>query len=124
MSGRDAFRRLGVEGVADHFLRVAVVDSIAVDDGACPGFTCERFEAAKFAVGGWVRREEDEVAGFRGDQQSILIGEQDDLAASVAAFFPGALSIGEVDAGEKGDVETIGMVIVDDYVGEFGLQIF
>src|ERR1041385_7115220 len=106
LTGGDFFGSDFGARIAGHFLGVAMVDAVSANDRAVPGFSFEGFETAEFARGRRVRSEQDEFALFAGDEEKILVGKQNDLAPAVAAFFPNAFAVGEVDASEQARVET------------------
>ena len=63
-----------------------------------------------------------DLALLRQHQQQILIGQQDELALSVAPALPFALAVRQVDAREDAAVEAEGVALVDDEVVEVRLQ--
>jgi hypothetical protein len=87
-----------------------------------PSFAFEGFMAGELGEVGGDGGDEGEFTLFGQDEEQVLVGEEDELAGPVAAAFPPAGAVGEVDAGKHAAIETVGVGAVDEVVVEGGSE--
>ena len=97
-----------------HLCAVAYQQDITCQHRVIPGFSFDRRDTRQFSELLRDGLDQHQIAFFRNNQQQILICQQDELTAAIAATFPLSLTFFDIDAGERAAVKSVDIPFVND----------
>src|SRR5262245_56087830 len=95
-----------------HLFAVANEQRVANQRRVIPGLAFEGRESRELFEPIGSRTDERQLTFLRHDQQHVLVRQQHQLAVAVASTLPLPRPVLEIDAGENGAVEAVGVALV------------